>query len=352
MGRARRWAAFFALAVLFAAVPATAYGVGERTLGLSATSFDFSTSAGGSGAGTVWVLNDGTSDIYVRVYASDQVIGPTGEVTYVTPTLEANPQQSPASWVTVKLPDDAKASGNIPYIALPAGARVQVDFTVTVPNGAVPGDHQTILFFEMHEPNEQVAPGTTRTSARVGARIKTRVEGRVLEDLAAEPFWMRGFVIGSKVPYTLRLVNDGNVDERVNARIALLDSSDAEVETSDVATDTSVYAGTQIERAGFIDVSGVGPKRYRLTVSYASQAPDANGLEMTLEKERVVWAIPMWLAILVVIVIGLLAVYISWLLGQRSAVRRATTSDRALARAKREAVRERREERENEAPPE
>jgi len=274
--------------------------------------------------------------MFVRVYAADQVVNDKGEVAYVTPTPETNRLQSPASWLTVQLPDNAQSSGNVPFIELPSGNRVQVDFSVRVPEGAIPGDHQSILFFEMFTPDEDVAAGSTRVNARVGARIQTRVEGQVIEDVKAEPFYVPGFVIGSSIPYTVALVNDGNVDQRVDTRIAILDKGDSETDITEVTAAQPLYAGTRLERTGAVEAGGgIGPTRLRLTVSYASQAPDAAGLTMTVEKERTVWVVPLWLAIALIVVLGFGALYISWRVGNRSARRKQERAKRARTRGER-----------------
>ncbi len=232
--------------VLGAVVPA--FGQGERSIGVSAASFDFGAAAGEAGEGEVWVSNDGEEPITVRVYAANQVVDDQGNVTYVAPSPEANPLQSPASWMTVALPPDAKSIGNVPYVALEPGERAKVDFRVDIPQGALPGDHNILLFFEMFDPNPSGDAGEARNFGRLGTRVKARVEGEIIESIEAAPFVMPAYVLGSTVPYDLTVSNKGNVDERANVRLIQLDRSDTELAASDVMTDTAVYAGSSVRR--------------------------------------------------------------------------------------------------------
>ena len=146
-----------------------AFPADERSLSLSASKFDFAAEPGQTGSGEVTVINEGDAPISVRVYAADQVIAPDGSATYVVPPATANPLTSPASWVTFELPPDAKSTGNIPFVDMPAGGRVPVKFQVTVPEGAAPGDRQAVLFFEMYSP-----PGATRDADRPRQRSHRR----------------------------------------------------------------------------------------------------------------------------------------------------------------------------------
>jgi hypothetical protein len=311
-----------AVSLIWAPVAHAAEG-GERTIGLSASKFEFEAQAGQVGEGTVWVSNDGDTPVSVRVYAADQVIDEKGTATYVVPSLDTNMLQSPASWVTVSLPEDAKSLGNIPYVDMEPGERLQVDFDVEIPDSAVPGDHQSVLFFEMFDPNAATAPGSTRVDARLGARIRTRVSGEIIEDVDVAPFRMPSYVIGSSVPYQFTVVNKGNVDQSVSARLAQLDSSDAEVAAEELMADTALFANSQLQKSGSFEVASpaIGPTRFNLALSYPSQTPGANGLVKSVEKTRVVWVVPPWLPIALGALLLLFLAAAIWAAGRRSAQR-------------------------------
>jgi len=313
------------LALAFATVGAGhALAAGERSIGVSAASFEFSAAAGEAGVGEVWISNEGEEPVTVRVYAADQAVDSLGNVTYVTPTLDTNPLQSPASWMTVTLPPDAKSLGNIPYVGLQPGERVKVVFKVDIPEGAVPGDHNILLFSEMFDPAGASAAGQARVYGRLGTRVKARVEGEIVENIEVAPFTMPSYVLGSSVPYDFTINNKGNVDERVTVKLLQLDSSGNELSAATIATDTAVFAGKSLRREGESEsASRFGKARYKLAVSYPSQAQGANGLVKTVEEERSVWVVPAWLpyaiGALLLVVLGSAI----WSAGRRSAVRKA-----------------------------
>ena len=262
--------------------------------------------------------------MFVKVYSANQEIKADGTPDYVAPPVDANPLTSPASWLRVILPDDAKAQGNIPYIELEAGARVPVSFEVEVPKGAAPGDRQAVLFFEMFEPSDTPEAGTARVNARIGARIKTRVEGSVLERLEVRPFQVPAFVFGDRDAYSFALRNSGNVDALVTARLLVLDSSKNERSVSEVLTETPVYANAVRTHDGNLDLSNATLGRFtvRLEVDYPSVEPGSQGLVKTLQEEAVVWVVPVWLAVAAIVVIALLAMLVTWRSGRNSSERK------------------------------
>jgi hypothetical protein len=310
-----------------AALALPAYAAPERSMSLSASKFGFSAEPGQQGSGEVFVINEGTQPLAVRVYVADQVIAPDGTITFVTPPVNANRATSPASWVTFKLPPDAKSTGNIPYIELAPGERAPVKFQVTVPQDATPGDRQAVLFFEMYEPQADVKGGTTRVNARLGARIQTRVNGEIVEKVEVGPFALPGFVLGSSVKYSFTVRNQGNIDERVNARFAVIDRSENERGISSVMTDTPLYASSVLVKKGTLELPGspFGPTRVRLVVSYKGDS----GVPKSIEKDRTVWAIPVWVPIAFGALILALILAGVWAAASRSAKRRM---ERAAAR--------------------
>ncbi len=302
----KRIAAALALVLLASAVWATvAAAADERVLSLSASKFGFAAEPGQNGSGEVFVINEGAQPISVRIYAADQVIAEDGSASYVAPGVDPNPLTSPASWVTFALPEDAKSTGNIPYVDIEPGGRVPVKFTVEVPENASPGDRQAVLFFEMFSPQGQAEAPTARVSARLGARIQTRVKGEVVEKLDVRPFVMPLYIIGSEPDYTFTVRNEGNIDQRVDARLVVLDRSENERQSSQVLTDTPVYAGSALEKKGVLELQGIaiGPRRVRLVVSYVGDS----GVAKTIEKDQTVWAVPVWL---VITLAGLFAVFV------------------------------------------
>jgi hypothetical protein len=316
----RRIAASLALVLLVSVVWASTAGAADkRALSLSASKFGFAAEPGQKGTGEVFVINEGTEPISVRIYAANQVIAEDGSATYVVPDLNVNRLSSPASWVTYKLPPDAKSVANIPYINIEPNERVPVPFTVTVPEQATPGDRQAVLFFEMFSPSEAEG-GTTRVNARLGARIKTRVKGEVVEKVTIQPFTMPAWVVGSLPAYAFTMRNEGNVDEQIGARMVVLDRSGNELSSSQVVTDTPLYASTSREQSGELQLPGLplGPQRIRLIVSYVGDS----GLDKSVEEDRTVWAVPMWLLVAGAVLLVVLLVMVVWSASRRTTQRK------------------------------
>ncbi len=323
MRRGPGLAVLLSLCVLSLVSPTSAFA--ERSIGVSAASFDFTAAQGEAGEGEVWVSNEGDEPITVRVYASDQVVEDDGTVTFVTPSVDANPLQSPASWMTVTLPPDAKSIGNIPYIDMEPGDKARVAFRVGIPQGAVPGDHNIMLFFEMFDPDPTSGDQQARIFGRLGTRVKARVDGEIIEKVEVAPFTIPGYVLGTAVPYSFTVNNEGNVDQRVDVRMVELDSSGAEVSATEITSDTALYATSSLQKSGAIEdgATRIGRANYRLVVSYPSQATGANGLIKTTEEERAVWVIPVWLPYVVGAALLMLFGAAIWASGRRSAQRAA-----------------------------
>ncbi len=203
------------------------------------------------------------------------------------------------------------------------GERAKVVFRVNIPEGAIPGDHNILLFTEMFDPAPSASGGTARVFGRLGTRVRARVEGEIIEDLEIAPFTMPPYVLGSTVPYDFTINNKGNVDERVDIRLLELDSSGAERSATVVATDTAVFAGKSLRKQGDAQrVTVFGQATYRVEVSYPSQAPGANGLVKTVEQERAVWLVPDWLPYAVGALLLVLMGSALWAAGRRSGDRR------------------------------
>ncbi|MCE5190558.1 MAG: hypothetical protein LLG08_02135 [Actinomycetia bacterium] len=280
---------------------------------MSKASFDLSLAAGQSGKGELYVLNDGDETLTVMVYAADQVVDSKGDITYSVPNRDKpGTETGAASWVQFQLPASTKAINNTPYLVLEPGDRVKLNFEVNVPAQSPPGDHQALLFFEMFD-LKQALEGTGSTiGGRIGARLRVRVKGDLVERMDIKPFVADGLVIGDALRYTFVVRNDGNIDKLINVTAALLDSSENDKLKSEVVTDTSVYAGTTIERQGVLGVEGlIGKYTLRLTGEYPREGGTST-LTDQIVKDRTVWIFPWWLAISAVAILGMLLIYASW----------------------------------------
>lgn len=317
----------FAVACAWVALlmlPTSAFAV--RTMGLSAGTFKFDLSAGQEATGSVDVMNDGDEVLKVMVYAADQRVNDKGQVTYSTPSrTDLQNAQLPSSWTSVKMPDDSKAIGNVPYIEIKPKEKVPVSFKIAVPQGVAPGDHNLVIFFESFE---TPAPGEGAKSSvvgRLGARVRMRVAGEFVRKLEVRPYNVPSYVFDTQVPFSFTVRNLGNLDQRVGARVLLLDRGSNEVERRTAIDGVTVFAGTNLESSGTVKVSGfpVGPFKVRLDVSPVDDAGKAlNAGADTITQTHEVWVIPVWTIVVAVLIILALFVWIIWSIAAKATRRK------------------------------
>jgi len=295
---------------LFLAVPSAAFA--EKTIALSSGSFSFEIDPGQTGSGEVIVINDGDEDIKVLVYVADVEISETGEQSFPLPEREgANLLSSPATWMRVYMPEDSKAVGNTPYLELKPGQRVPVKFDFSPPRDANPGDHNVIMFFEMFDFLPESAGSASQVSGRIGARVQLRVKGQFIEKIEVRPFEVPAFQIGNSVPYRFTINNAGNVNERLTGTVTLLDRNEREVVSSEIASDTPVYAGSSLEISGEVTsvASVIGPHTVEVLLQYL---PQGASTPEEVVVTRTVWMFPMWLLIAVAASLFALVIWIGW----------------------------------------
>lgn len=140
--RARARSTAFVLALAFLAslaLPSPAMAL--RRIGLSTPSFDFNVAPGGSGTGELTVINDGDEPIDVMVYFAAQKVDAKGQVTYEVPRMDQGGfASSSVSWFQLKVPQDTRSIGNVPYLQMQPRQRMQIDFSFAVPDGVAPGE--------------------------------------------------------------------------------------------------------------------------------------------------------------------------------------------------------------------
>jgi hypothetical protein len=321
----RPFCAAILLLLALVTVPSSAFAT--RTLGLSAGSFRFDVQAGQPGTGVVVVMNDGTEPMSVMVYASDQSVDDKGNITYKTPTrADLSSLNLPSAWTTIKMPANSKSLGNIPYLELKPGQRVPVKFTVNVPAGVVPGDHNVVLFFESFVVPKPGQGAQSNVSGRLGARVTMRVAGEFVRKLEVHPFNVPAYVIGGIVPWEFVVHNTGNLDQRVGARVLLMDRNENELAQQQAIDGNTIFAGTAKEATGTLQAStsAVGPHTVRLDVSPVDEQGKATSAGAdTITQTRQVWLIPYWLIATVVVLILILIAGIIWAIVRGSKRRRA-----------------------------
>lgn len=331
--RGARWrVALCVVAVLCAVTLMPASALAERTIALGTGTVNLSLAPGGVASETIKVANTGTEPLKAMLYTSDVTYDAHGQPTYVRPTgVPGEFLRSPASWMVVRAPDMTKIIANTPYIELAPGQEIEVDFDLTVPPNATPGDYNAIIFFEMFD-TADVEGTVSRITGRIGARVVLRVIGDIVDRIDVAPFSVRSFVIGDVVPYSFRVVNEGNIDKRYVPELVVLDGSEAERMRSVVETEAIVYAQGQREYVGGLELRNAGFGRFTLRVELAHEreAGDAGAVvEECLYKDRTFFVIPLWFAIAVILGVGLPLLWLSWRASVKSAVRKHEARERS-----------------------
>jgi hypothetical protein len=241
------------------------------------------------------------------------------------------------------MPANSKSLGNIPYIELPPGKRVPIKFSFLVPPGVPPGDHNVLIFFESFEPPKVGQNSQSVISGRLGARATLRVNGTLVNKLEVRPFIVPAWVIGNQIPFDFTVRNLGNTDQRVGARVLLLDRNDSEVNRQTAIDGTNVFAGTNLEASGTAVAAehSVGPYKVRIDVSPVGDDGRAtNAGADTITEERTVWLIPMWLIYAVIGLVVVLIGLIVWLIVWSSRKRKRRAADDAYQRGLDDAARD------------
>jgi len=319
----RMLAALVLTSALFLA-PQAAFA--EKTLGVSSGSFKYEVDAGNQAAGEIVVSNDGDEPITILVYAADQAIDDAGAVSFLVPNrADIATMNQPSAWLRINMPADSKSFANVPYLEMEPGERVPVQFEVNVPSGVAPGDHNVMVFFEMAElPTDANAGAQMRVSGRIGSRVTLRVNGQIVERAEVRPFTVPSVVFGPIIPFELRVMNEGNVDQRMTVKALLLDGSENTVSDAMPIEAQTVFAGRNLETSGTVVASrfGFGPH----TVRVEAQRVDDNGAVLnagndTIVVSRTAWVLPLWLlltaGVVLLLIVGVVA---------RSATRRRTVA--------------------------
>jgi len=323
------------VALIVFAAPVSAHAV--RTLGLSSGTFSFEVPPSGELKGKVVVSNDGDESLKVMVYASDQSVDAKGKVTYIAPTrADLASLGNPSTWVRVSMPSNSKSIGNIPYLELAPGEKVPVKFSLSVPPGTTPGDHNVLIFFESFDLPKAGQTVQSVVSGRLGTRITLRVPGDLFKKLEVRPFNVPAFVIGASVPYDFTVRNEGNLDQRIGARTLLLDRNGNELVSQIPIDGRIIFAGSSMLATGTLLAPGaaVGPYRVRIDVTEVGEDGKAvKGGKDTITQEKTVWLLPLWLIVAVGALVVLILVRVIWMASARATRRKQQREEAGRIRA-------------------
>lgn len=339
-GRAGRRVAgsILGVALIAALLVTPSSALAERTIALSTGTFEISLAPGGSATDGLLVANNGDEPITALVYTADVEIDEEGNQTYTRPSpTPENYLASPASWIRLKVPDSTKIVANTPYLEMEPGIELPVDFELVVPQNATPGDYNAVVFFEMFEFDEGSEGAVSRVSGRIGARVDLRVVGEIVDDIKLTDLSARTFVIGDTTPFSVRVANEGNIDKKIDVSLTLLGTGESEEWSKVLEEGANVYAQRERLYDGAVSFDGVGFGKYtfRAAMDYDKEQGDGQGTVMpeTVTVDRQIWVIPLWLAIVVLIVVGLPLIYLTYRVSTRGL--RAKRAEKAEKPSKR-----------------
>jgi len=97
-------------------------------------------------------------------------------------------------------------------ISVPAGATVEVPFSIVVPNYAGPGGHYAAIFLSTAPPEAANTGSQVSIASRIGTLVLVRIAGEIKESAQVAEFstTMKTFK-SLPVDFTVRVKNDGNV---------------------------------------------------------------------------------------------------------------------------------------------
>lgn len=322
MRSSARWGLAAFAAVLLGAALTAQPAVADRTLSLSNGNLKLSLRPGSAAEDRLTVANTGNEPLRALIYTTDIIADKKGDPLYPRPKGGKKAVLgSPASWISLKVPEQAKIVASQPYLEMEPGEEFPIDLSVRVPVDAAPGDYEAAVFFEIFDLAGKDKDAVSRVSGRIGTRITFRVVGKATGAMGLRPYGIRTVVIGDVAPFSFTVRNDGNIDKRYSARLVVVDSADDEVLTSNVETSAVAYAQARRKYNGGLGLRGVGLGRYTVCaqIDFAKETDSKAGEteQASLSEERVVWVIPLWAAIGAVVVTGLPLLWASWRIGSR-----------------------------------
>ncbi len=151
--------------------------------------------AGESAQGVLTIINDGSQAYEFVLYARPfSVINENYDPDY----KDVNPRTEAYQWVQFDQTN----------LSLEPNERVQVEYTVTVPERAAAGGHYAVLFAET-QPNE--SEQSVARKKRVGSLLYMTIDGDIIREGSVESWDTRFLQTNAPVTSNLRIENSGNV---------------------------------------------------------------------------------------------------------------------------------------------
>ncbi|HMR72429.1 MAG TPA: DUF916 domain-containing protein [Candidatus Saccharibacteria bacterium] len=169
--------------------------------------FLYTLNSGDSKTDQIFLSNGGDSEETVRLYTVDGVATNTGSYTC---EQESEERDGVGSWVYLSKSE----------ITLPAKATMNLDFTVTVPEGADVGEHNGCIAIQKRDDPGEVT-GNLRIHTRQAVRMAIVVPGDIHRKVEIESFEATSHLNGQD--YEVILKNSGNVSADVDLKLRLKD---------------------------------------------------------------------------------------------------------------------------------
>ncbi|MFI2752381.1 WxL protein peptidoglycan domain-containing protein [Cellulomonas sp. P22] len=318
-----------AAAVVGAAGPAAAEDVtwtvrtASNGFGSDRTGFTYGVDPGASVTDALVVANHGTAPLELAVYAADGYTTASGQLDLLTPDLAST---GVGAWI---------ATGT-DAVTVEPGATVELPFTLTVPDDAIPGDYAGGVLTSLVQADE---PQGITVDRRLGIRVDVRVGGELAPSLAVED--VRVAYSGTVNPagagdasVTYTLHNTGNslvsalTQVTVSGPFGLL-----QVDAGDIEAPPQLLPGERWTVT--VPVAGVWPAvRLGADVAATPTVTDASGSTSALAPvvgTASTWAVP-WTLLVVVLLVVAAAVLVPRLVRSRRRARAAADEQRVQER--------------------
>jgi hypothetical protein len=291
-------AALLALAGSFGQIyPAFAVGdsAGKIAITLSPTSQRIELKPGKITAGEFTVMNDGTIDTSIRVYAAPYQVTPD----YATNDFENNTKWTQISrWITFGPENLAEL-----ILDMPASTRETIQFSVNVPASVPFGGQYAAIMAETVGGN---TGSGVKAVHRVASLIYSEVAGDTLKKGEVIKRDWQGWYKSSIIKTGLTLKNSGNIDFTVSNTLAVKSFFSDKVMCEEKPKTITMLPDTERE----VDLSCDTGK----TVGLYRVAQRSEYLGEISEATRTVFVMPLYILILLVVAIAALILLLAVLL--------------------------------------
>ncbi len=254
------------------------------------------------------VINRTEEEQTIRLGSVDGVVTNTGDYTC---RQEAEPVEDSGGWVELSKTE----------VVLPAGGEELVDFTVTVPENADVGEHNSCLTLQSAEAEEAVDSATgggIRLRTRQAIRMIVTIPGDLTRDISIANFMATHNLSGQD--YSLTAANRGNVSADIYMRVQLTSIFENQwftVEGAETGGEYPLVPGESLTREFSTELKPIFGGWYKATPSlrydkrfgaFGTQNEQASYETITGDSvDMFFWPTPLGWAIIVAIIVLVIA---------------------------------------------